>query len=127
VAAGGRHDRCGVGDVVSGELKVGDVCVIQLPSGSCEACQRRNGSECTIVGAEFIGVRISCGGKPEVGRYFLVECPGVRLPMALHRTELRKKPPKADDEGEPRADFTPADPDFREDLQRRLTKQTESA
>lgn len=108
---------------MSGDLKVGDVCVIQFQPGGCEACARRNGTECTIVGAEFLGTRLSCGGRPELGRFFLVECSGVSKPMALHRTELRRKDPPKEDDATPRTDFTPADPDFREDLQRRLDKE----
>lgn len=99
---------------MSGDLKIGDVCVIQFPPGSCEACQRRNGSECTIVSGEFTGIRIGCSGGPQLGNFYLVEHPSAKLPMALHRTELRKKDPPKDDSA-PRSDFTPADGDFVQD------------
>lgn len=112
---------------MSSDLKVGDVCVIQLPPGSCEACARHNGAECSIVALESPGIRVGCNRKPELGSFYLVEVAGVPLPMALRREELRKKPPKSDDDSTPRTDFTPCEPSFVEDLQRRLTTTKEHA
>jgi hypothetical protein len=101
------------------DLKVGDVCIVVAPATADVV-----GMECVIFGAEQ-------EHRKKASETELVEiwwcCFGfhVRLAdgrhMAIERACLRKKPPKSDDQGEPRTDFTPADQDFREDLQRRLT------
>jgi hypothetical protein len=107
------------------DLKVGDVCVIVAP-----ASVEMIGLECEIIGEEKRYERkvldtpvLECWHYCEG---FMVQTVDGRR-FAIERICLRKKPPEGDDQGEPRADFTPAQPEFVEDLQRRLTKQTETA
>lgn len=105
---------------MSSDLKVGDVCVIVI------AAPAWRGLECTVIS----------GLMPSKGRpgtlVHDVEVPHAPEPSqpgnrwVIEPWRLLKKPPPSDDPGGLSTDFTPAQPEFIEDLQRRLTKVTET-
>lgn len=99
---------------MSNDIKVGDVCEFilpRLPVG--EITRRYNGTQCTVlrlaIATGLFGVMHECemfdGVQAKVAALF-----------------LRKNPPKQTDDVEPRVEHVPAEPDFVEDLQRRLNK-----
>lgn len=112
-----------------GDLKVGDVCIFIGGDGS--ALPYLVGSECEIVGEEReYTKKISATDALEV----LIVCFGFKIRAAADgkhyicpRRFLRKKDPPKEDDATPRDDFIPAQPEFIEDLQRRLNKKPEIA
>lgn len=106
---------------MSGDLKVGDVCVIRIPDfeSRCPTCQALNGKECTIVADARMALRRGCSAI-EMGAFYACDVAG-RSMAFLHRAELEKKDPPKDD-ATPRVDFTPCRPAFREELRRHLDK-----
>jgi hypothetical protein len=110
---------------VSNDIKVGDVCEV---IDACCAVARRQyaGKEVTIVArAPLTFMCFTCGFSTL--DYFYVAGPALPVPppgshYAAPRVFLRKKPPKQNDDAGTRLEHVPAEPDFVEDLQRRLNK-----
>jgi hypothetical protein len=109
----------------SGDLKVGDICIIVPPAvnnigAECEIVGPEQQHEVRVLNAELFEVWIWCFG-------FKVRITGTGKHFAVDRRCLRKKDPPKEDDATPRDDFVPAQPEFIEDLQRRLTKKPEIA
>lgn len=108
---------------MSNDIKVGDVCeVVASPDGIPTLL----GQDVEVIGPEK-------NYSQDIGGVITLYCFGFMVQSAagkryaIARECLRKKPPKTDDQGEPRTDHTPADPEFIQDLQRRLSKTRETA
>lgn len=118
---------------MSNHIKVGDVC--EVVATCCEYSAQCKGLECTVTGGRaFSHFRCDCGFT--TSQYVFVEYsnpPPLCDHLGLGRRPsvplcfLRKKPPKQTDDAEPRLEHVPADPEFIEDLQRRLSKTKETA
>lgn len=101
---------------MSADLKVGDVAVVLHDGNYFPA-----GHEVEVIG----GPRMYPLVPPTEESFQIRDASGIDC--WAYRSTLRKKPPKSEPDATPREDFTPADPDFREDLQRRLNKKPEVA
>jgi hypothetical protein len=105
---------------VSGEpIKVGDV--VEIINGCCPSSKSCIGLECTVVAIGHPRARcFFCGTMSEA----IFELSNSEYGFGSIPAEfLRKKRPPAVDDATPRTDFTPAEPEFIEDLARRLNKQ----
>jgi hypothetical protein len=84
---------------VSNDIKVGDVCVIV---NSPDGWYFTDGEEVEITEGPWI--------HPLADEEESFRCRNSRHHAWVYRRNLRKKPPKADDQGEPRVEHIPADP-----------------
>ena len=99
-----------MGGSVSDEIKVGDVCIVNLGC-ACSLCSMFNGIEVTTVAiSDPTRNRLGPHSFEPVPDGFECEFRGIR-DFVFKRSELRKKPPKAAEsqvirqETVPRADF----------------------
>lgn len=90
-------------DRTNGPFRAGDVCVIIR----ARFAPNRVGTECVLIGrdstTEEWELDLPDGARPSFGGYFTLPDSCLRL----------KRPPSKDD-AEPRADFTPAEDEFRD-------------
>ena len=98
---------------MSDDIKVGDVCIVA--GGCCRLfCGTYVGRDCVTTEAFFRSDFVCMGCGERTGQAFVVEgdaanqMTGICVIPARY---LRRKPPKSDDDAEPRTDFTPANRD----------------
>jgi len=103
-------------------FKDGDVCVVV--GSCCSTMDAFVGLECEVVEADagcrvqcHVGAGLGCNrihARVSVVRFAATPFPSIAPDRPgchwFPREYLRKKPPKAEDDSEPRLDFTPADP-----------------
>ncbi len=114
---------------MSNDIKVGDVC--EIVGTCCSKGAGFVGLECLLVAAPTDRI-CACFCGSNTSDYFFASVPGAPTPSlnqyipgsyAIPRAFLRKKPPKAHDQDDSRTDFTPAEPEFQQDLKRQLEKE----